>query len=418
MRVVIGVSGGIAAYKVAHLVRFFKERGDAVRVVPTAASLNFVGAATWEALSGEPVSTSVFDGVDEVQHVRLGHEADLVVIAPATADVIARIAAGRADDLLTATVLTATCPIVVAPAMHTEMWNNAATVANVATLRARGLHVMDPAVGRLTGKDTGAGRLPEPQDIGDYALKVLAQVHVQVHASAGSEPFAQPAAQESKSLAGRHVVISAGGTREPLDPVRYLGNNSSGLQGVALAQAALAAGARVTLVAAAMTASAPESVSVVQVGSALEMREAMHNLAPHADVIVMAAAVADFRPAVYEDTKIKKVVGADPQPIALVKNPDILQELTAARVPGQVIVGFAAETGDSTGDVLDHGRAKAVRKQADLLVVNEVGRTKGFGTADNSVVLLDRAGEQVGQVSGTKYEVATAIVAAVAERLV
>lgn len=394
MRVVVGVSGGIAAYKVAHLVRFFKELGHSVKVIPTQASLNFVGAATWEALSGQPVSMSVFDAVDEVQHVRIGQEADLIVIAPATADIVARIAAGRTDDLLTATVLTATCPIVVAPAMHTEMWNNPATAANVATLRARGFHVMDPAVGRLTGKDSGAGRLPEPQDIGAFALDIVGR---------------------TQDLAGMHVVISAGGTREPLDPVRYLGNHSSGLQGTSLARAALERGARVTLVAASITAPVPGNVTVVPAGSALELRERMLELKQDADVIIMTAAVADFRPAHYADAKIKKADGSDELTISLVKNPDILKELTSARrESGQIIVGFAAETGDSQGDVLYHGRNKALRKGADLLVVNEVGEAKGFGTADNSVVILDSEGEPLGETSGTKLEVAHAILDQVA----
>ncbi|WP_435300016.1 bifunctional phosphopantothenoylcysteine decarboxylase/phosphopantothenate--cysteine ligase CoaBC [Timonella sp. A28] len=386
MRLVVGVSGGIAAYKIAFLVRAFKEAGHVVNVVPTQSSLNFVGVATWEALSGNPVHTSVFENVDRVEHVKLGQEADLVVIAPATADVIARIAAGRADDLLTATVLTATSPIIVVPAMHTEMWENQATQDNIATLKRRGIVVMEPAVGRLTGADSGKGRLPDPEDIVDFAFTVMAM---------------------KRDLQGRHVVISAGGTREPIDPVRFLGNNSSGLQGSALAQAALDRGAEVTVVGAAMTASLPERAAVRRVETALEMREELQALAPHADVIIMAAAVADFRPAQFSDSKIKKTQGTEPEPIQLVKNPDILAELVQQRnKKTHVIVGFAAETGDSTGGVLNHGQRKAQRKKADLLVVNEVGSGIGFGTAHNSVVVLDAQGQSIGSAHGTKLEVA------------
>lgn len=393
MRVIVGVSGGIAAYKAAHVVRYFTERGHNVRVIPTESSLNFVGKATWEALTGEPVTTSVFEDVDQVAHVQLGQKADLVVIVPATADLMARIASGRSDDLLTATVLVASCPVVVAPAMHTEMWNNPATVANVETLRSRGVHVIDPAVGRLTGKDSGPGRLPEPDFIANYALEIV---------------------QVPQDLDGKNVVISAGGTHEPLDPVRFLGNNSSGLQGTKLAQAALARGAHVTIVAGVMTAQPPAGAQVVKVRTALEMEAAVTELAPTADVIIMAAAVADFRPAELKESKIKKEEGSAPEPIYLVKNPDILAGLTAHRAnPAQVIVGFAAETGDASGTVLDHGRAKAIRKKADLLVVNEVGDGVGFGTKQNSVIILDAQGSQVSEASGDKLAVSHAILDAV-----
>lgn len=393
MRVVVGVTGGIAAYKVSYVVRRLKEAGHTVRVIPTAASLNFVGAATWEALSGQPVTTSVFEEVDQVSHVRLGHEAELVIVAPATADVISKIATGRSDDLLTATLLTATCPIVVVPAMHTQMWENPATVANVNTLRSRGIEVMEPAVGRLTGKDSGAGRLPEPDDIVAFALS----------------QFDTP-----QDLEGKHVVISAGGTHEPLDPVRYLGNNSSGLQGAMLAQAALSRGAAVTVVAGVMSAPLPAGVEVVSATTAMDMLGAMTQLSKTADVIVMAAAVADFRPAHVGSTKIKKVDGEEPEPIALVKNPDILATLTSARdSDSQVIVGFAAETGDSHASVLEHGRAKALRKKTDLLVVNEVGIGKGFGTSDNSVWIVDANGQVVSEAAGSKLEVSHKILDAV-----
>ena len=390
MRIVLGVSGGIAAYKAAVLLRLLKEAGHSVRVVPTRAALEFVGRPTWEALSGEPATPEVFDDVTGVAHVALGNEADLVVVAPATADLLARAAAGIADDLLTTTLLVARCPVLVAPAMHTQMWEHPATVANVATLRARGVHVLDPAVGRLTGADSGAGRLPDPEEIASAALALL-----------------NPRARD---LAGRHVVVSAGGTREPLDPVRFLGNRSSGRQGIALAAAAAARGAVVTLVAANVALPVGPGVDVVRVETTEQLREAVRAAGKDADAVVMAAAVADFRPAATAAAKIKKRPGAQPPSLELVETPDILAELAALRLrPGQVVVGFAAETGDAEGDVLEHGRAKARRKGADLLVVNAVGEGLGFGTADNDVVILDSAGDEVARASGSKDEVGHAV---------
>ena len=399
--VVLGVAGGIAAYKAASLLRILTEAGHRVRVVPTEAALRFVGSATWEALSGRPVATSVWDDVHEVPHVRLGQEADVVVVAPATADLLARAAHGRADDLLTSVLLAARCPVVMAPAMHTEMWLHPATAANVATLRGRGVVVLDPADGRLTGADTGAGRLPEPE--------VLAQVALRVLERGPADP----------DLAGRHVVVSAGGTREPLDPVRYLGNRSSGRQGFALAMTAAARGARVTLVAANSELPTPAGVRRVDVGTARELRVAVREAAAGADVVVMAAAVADFRPTAESSSKIKKTDDPDEAPtIELVRNPDILAELAAVRLrAGQVVVGFAAETGDADGDVLTHARAKLERKGCDLLVVNEVGAGKGFGTADNSVVVLDAAGGEKVVGPASKADVADAVWDAVATRL-
>jgi phosphopantothenoylcysteine decarboxylase/phosphopantothenate--cysteine ligase len=396
MRILLGVSGGIAAYKAVLLLRLLREQGHAVRVVPTASALRFVGAPTFEALSGEPVTTEVFEDVDRVQHVALGQGADLVVVAPATADLLARAAAGRADDLLTTTLLTVSCPVVMAPAMHTEMWEHPATRANVATLRARGVVVVEPASGRLTGADTGPGRLPEPEEIARVALDVVE---------------ARPAAD----LAGRHVVVSAGGTREPIDPVRFIGNRSSGRQGVALAVAALARGARVTLVAANLAGDllAPvraRGAEVVEVSTTAELRSAVRGAATTADVVVMAAAVADFRPVAPPAAKIKKVAGRSPAPIELVENPDVLAELAAERLrAGQVVVGFAAETGDDDGTVLEHGRAKARRKGADLLVVNAVGHAVGFGTDDNEVTVVDGAGATVATAAGSKRVVADAV---------
>jgi len=389
VRIVLGVAGGIAAYKAAHVLRSFTEAGHDVRVVPTRAALEFVGRATWEALSGHPVTSEVFDDVPEVAHVRLGRQADLVVVAPATADLLARAASGRADDLLAATLLTATCPVLMAPAMHTEMWQHPATRANVATLRERGVHVLDPDSGRLTGADSGPGRLPEPDAIAATALALV-------------DPEGKPRPQD---LAGRTVVVSAGGTREPLDPVRFLGNRSSGKQGVALARTAQARGARVTLVAANLTVRPPAGVRVVEVETTAELQDAVRAAAADADVVVMAAAVADFRPATGSAHKIKKQPDGSVPPLALVQNPDVLAGLVAdpPRADGrQVVVGFAAETGDDTGGVLDHGRAKARRKGADLLAVNAVGGGRGFGSEQNALTILDRDGEVVATAEGSK----------------
>ncbi|UKJ64741.1 bifunctional phosphopantothenoylcysteine decarboxylase/phosphopantothenate--cysteine ligase CoaBC [Cellulosimicrobium cellulans] len=415
MRIVLGVSGGVAAYKAVLLLRLLREQGHRVRVVPTASALRFVGAPTWEALSGEPATDQVFEDVEHVPHVALGQGADLVVVAPATADLLARAASGRADDLLTSTLLTARCPVVMAPAMHTEMWEHPATRANVATLRERGVHVIEPASGRLTGADTGPGRLPEPDEIARVALAVAE--------GSGDGPRVEGAAA-GRDLAGRRVVVSAGGTREPIDPVRFIGNRSSGRQGVELARAARARGAHVTLVAANL---APDVAALVQgaglgdvvaVETTAQLREAVRAAAASADVVVMAAAVADFRPAHAPGAKIKKVPGRGPEPIALVENPDVLAELAHDRLrAGQVVVGFAAETGDADGSVLDHGRAKARRKGADLLVVNAVGEGLGFGVDANDVTVVDGAGEVVATAGGTKRAVADAVWDVVAGRV-
>ncbi|MFE2171228.1 bifunctional phosphopantothenoylcysteine decarboxylase/phosphopantothenate--cysteine ligase CoaBC [Streptomyces sp. NPDC059447] len=396
-KVVLGVSGGIAAYKACELLRRLTESGHDVRVVPTAASLNFVGEATWAALSGNPASTEVWESVHEVPHVRIGQGADLVVVAPATADMLAKAAHGLADDLLTNTLLTARCPVVFAPAMHTEMWEHPATQENVATLRRRGALVIEPAVGRLTGKDTGKGRLPDPEEIFEVCRQVLRR-----------------GATAERDLAGRHVVVSAGGTREPLDPVRFLGNRSSGKQGYALARTAVARGARVTLVAANTALADPAGVDVVRVGTAVQLREAVLKAASEADAVVMAAAVADFRPAEYAGGKIKKKDGEDPAPVALVRNPDVLAEVSADRArEGQVVVGFAAET----DDVLANGRAKLRRKGCDLLVVNEVGEAKTFGSEENEAVVLGSDGSELQVPYGPKEVLADVIWDQVADRL-
>jgi phosphopantothenoylcysteine decarboxylase/phosphopantothenate--cysteine ligase len=391
-RVVLGVAGGIAAYKACLLLRLLTETGHDVTVVPTASALEFVGAPTWAALSGKPVTWSVWDGVESVPHVRLGREADLVVVAPATADLLARAAHGLADDLLANTLLTARCPVLVAPAMHTEMWLHPATRSNVDTLRSRGVVVLEPASGRLTGADSGPGRLPEPDAIFAAALALLRR------GAAGAD------------LAGRQVVVSAGGTREPLDPVRFLGNRSSGRQGHALAAAAAARGARVTLVAANTELPDPAGVAVVRVGTAEQLRQAMHAAATGADAVVMAAAVADFRPAEVATSKIKKSEDpADAPHLRLVRTADVLAELVAKRAPGQVVVGFAAETGDAAGGVLEHARAKLARKGCDLLVVNDVSGGAVFGHARNAVTILDAGGRAREVPEDSKEAVADAV---------
>ncbi|MCX4397886.1 MULTISPECIES: bifunctional phosphopantothenoylcysteine decarboxylase/phosphopantothenate--cysteine ligase CoaBC [unclassified Streptomyces] len=395
-KVVLGVSGGIAAYKACELLRRLTESGHDVRVVPTESSLHFVGAATWSALSGHPVSTEVWNDVHEVPHVRIGQGADLVVVAPATADMLAKAAHGLADDLLTNTLLTARCPVVFAPAMHTEMWEHPATQENVATLRRRGAVVIEPAVGRLTGVDTGKGRLPDPGEIFEVCRRVLARGPV------------------GPDLAGRHVVISAGGTREPLDPVRYLGNRSSGKQGYALARTAVARGARVTLVEANTGLPDPAGADVLRAGTAVQLREAVLKAAADADVVVMAAAVADFRPAEYATGKIKKKDGQEPAPITLVRNPDILAEVAGERArPGQIVVGFAAET----DNVLANGREKLRRKGCDLLVVNEVGERRTFGSEENEAVVLAADGGETQVPYGPKEALADTVWDLVSSRL-
>ena len=395
--VVVGVSGGIAAYKACELIRRLKESGADVTVVPTLAALRFVGEATFAALSGNPVHTDVWADVHEVPHVTLGRRADAVVVAPATADLLARAATGRSDDLLTATLLTTRAPVIMAPAMHTEMWEHAATQANVATLRSRGVVVLEPAVGRLTGPDTGKGRLPEPETIAAVVLQALRR------------------GRTAPDLAGRHVVVSAGGTREPLDPVRFLGNRSTGIQGYALAAMAAGRGARVTLVSANVELPDPAGVDVVRVGTAREMREAVLAAAAAADAVVMAAAVADYAPEAVGESKRKKD-GSKPT-IALVENPDILRELVAGRRPGQIIVGFAAETGDAEHTVLEYAQRKLAAKGCDLLVVNDVSGVEGFGSATNTVTILTAKGSQQAFPQMDKAAVADAVWDAVTEVL-
>jgi len=417
-RVVLGVGAGIAAYKSCELLRLLTESGHQVRVVPTPDALRFVGEATWAALSGQPVTTDVWTGVSEVPHVRIGQDADLVLVAPATADLLARAAAGMAGDLLTATLLTALCPVLDAPAMHTEMWEHPATQANVALLRRRGAIVMEPAVGRLTGRDSGPGRLPEPAGIFAVATRLLARGAV--------GPW-------TADLAGRRVVISAGGTREEIDPVRFIGNWSTGTQGYALASTAVARGAEVTVVAANVALPDPAGTKVTRVVSAREMHDAVLAAAETADAVVMAAAVADYRPAARSAAKIKKD-GQPPEPLRLTENPDILAGLATARnareaarsahdperaglVPPppahQVLVGFAAETDTSP----EQARAKLERKGCDLLVVNPVGNGLGFGTPDNEAVVYGADGTVTLVSRGPKEALADVVWNLVAARL-
>lgn len=461
MRIIVGIGGGIAAYKAAMLLRLFAKNGDEVIAMPTPNATKFVGVPTLEALSGNPVSTDVFDRVPEVNHVRQAEQADAVVIAPATADLLARLAAGRADDLLSSTVLTTHAPVILAPAMHTQMWEHPATQANVQTLRSWGYHVIEPAIGRLTGPDSGPGRMPEPEDIFAVALDVIerfpkGQVHpVYTPGYAPTEPLytgteqermaaarqatltsallgqgesgqvADASADDSGPLSGRLVVITAGGTREALDPVRFLGNRSTGKQGVALAEAARDLGATVHLIGANLEVPAPEGVQVTRVVSALELREATLEASAAVDVLIMSAAVADFRPAEFAEFKIKKSADSEDAPvIQLVRNPDILREVVVrrqqAREAGEstlgpkLIVGFAAETGSAEKTPLELGREKLQRKGTDFLAVNTVGVNRGFGTDDNTITLLSTLNDEAPVFSGSKKELSVRLLEHVA----
>ena len=452
-RIVVGVSGSISAYKATFIIRQLRAAGHEVKVVASAAALKFIGESTLAALSGAPVASQLFSDAGAVEHVAIAEWAQLLLIAPASADLIAKLAVGRADDMLTTTALTTTAPIIISPAMHTQMWQHPATVANVETLRSRGVKVIEPASGRLTGKDCGPGRLPEPEQIVAQALEFLHQSeHPQAASNGGgaqvvdavqnqgepsqdqpgqNQPDQDLAAQDlqfSQDLAGKHFVISAGGTREAIDPVRFLGNRSSGRQGTALARAAVERGAHVTLVAAnieaALLAQLPEQVEVVKVVSALQLRDAVHEAGRSAQVIVMCAAVADFRPKTYAGFKLKKSAGnvesggSESYTLELVENPDILAGLAAQRLnESQVIVGFAAETGDEHTSALEYGRRKALKKGADLLAVNTVGATSGFGNVANEIHILDSHGQQVGHSAGSKLHVARDLVELIAQRL-
>jgi len=457
-RIVVGVSGSISAYKATFIIRQLRAAGHEVKVVASAAALKFIGESTLAALSGAPVASQLFSDAGAVEHVAIAEWAQLLLIAPASADLIAKLAVGRADDMLTTTALTTTAPIVISPAMHTQMWQHPATVANVEILRSRGVKVIEPASGRLTGKDSGPGRLPEPEQIVAQALEFLRQSeHSKAASNSGGAQVVdavqnqgegrlsygqlsqdgpsqdqlspdrhQLSQDRPKDLAGKHFVISAGGTREAIDPVRFLGNRSSGLQGIALARAAVERGAHVTLVAAnieaALLAQLPEQVEVVKVVSALQLRDAVHEAGHSAQVIIMCAAVADFRPKTYAGFKLKKSTDSGETDksytLELVENPDILAGLASQRLnKGQVIVGFAAETGDEHTSALEYGRRKALKKGADLLAVNTVGATSGFGDVANEIHVLDSHGQQVGHSAGSKLQVARDLVELIAQRL-
>lgn len=422
LTIVVGVTGGIAAYKAVGVIRALVLEGHSVHVVATEAALRFVGRPTLEAISRNPVATDLYEGVAEVRHVAIGQSADLIVIAPATANTLAKLAAGLADDLLGNTVLASTAPLVVAPAMHTEMWRNPATVANVATLRSRGVTVVGPASGQLTGADSGPGRMEEPDVIVRAALRA-AGISPRLAVSAVPEPVADVVVLSERrraneasrlprggvDLAGKRIVVTAGGTREPLDPVRFLGNRSSGRQGVAVAAAAQARGADVVLIAAHLEVDPPEGVEVVEVQTALELQEAVTEAARSADVVVMTAAVADYRPAVTRDSKIKKSEAGDTLSIDLVANPDILAGLSSERRDGQVVVGFAAETEPDPSTLIELGRTKLAAKGSDFLVLNQVGWEQGFATESNEVVVLRKGGDIVMEASGSKLSVADRI---------
>ncbi|GEK85748.1 bifunctional phosphopantothenoylcysteine decarboxylase/phosphopantothenate--cysteine ligase CoaBC [Microbacterium aerolatum] len=391
MNIVVGVTGGIAAYKTVQLVRLLIKAGHEVTVIPTEDALRFVGLPTWEAISRNTVTTSVHDDVAKVRHVALGQAADLVIVAPATANTIAKMTAGLADDLLGTTLLATTAPVAIAPAMHTEMWRHPSTQANIQTLRERGVHILGPAEGELTGGDSGPGRMREPEDLFADALALLAP----------------------QDLAGTRVAISAGGTREPIDPVRFLGNRSSGRQGVALAAEAAARGARVTLVAANISADVLAAaqhplIEVRTVGTAAELGEAMQDAAASAGIVIMAAAVADYRPASASDQKLTKEESVLDR-IDLVENEDIVAGLAASRPDGQVIVAFAAETLTDADARRERARRKRERKGVDLLAVNLANAEHGFESADNAIEVIGEGGAVVASGEGSKREVSRAI---------
>lgn len=434
MNIVLGVTGGIAAYKAVALARLLVEQGHEVHVVPTEDALRFVGRPTWEAISRHPVTASVHEDVPEVRHVALGQRADLVVVAPATANTLARMTAGLADDLLGTTLLATRAPVLVAPAMHTEMWQHAATQDNVAILRSRGVHFAGPESGRLTGDDSGPGRMSEPEaiaariaelfDDGPLASDEPVELEAPPIPRSAEHADVPPLPAQTGDLDGVRLLVTAGGTREPIDPVRYIGNRSSGRQGVAVAAAAADRGAKVVLLAANIDAAiladleGRPAVRVVPVETAAELEHAAHAAASGAEVVVMAAAVSDYRVADVADRKIRKEDRPGEAPtIALVENPDILVELVNARRSGQVIVGFAAETVEDEDELLERGRRKAARKGVDLLAVNAVGWAEGFESDENTLHVLDADGNVVRVASGTKCEAADGLLDAILEEL-
>ena len=394
--IVVGVTGGVAAFKAPIVVRECQRAGHDVYVAATRASLDFVGRSTWEGITSRQVAVDIA-GEGRAEHVELARVADLIIVVPATANSLARLAAGFADDMVSLTVLASDAPVVVAPAMHSNMWLAPATQANVKTLRERGVHVIDPASGALGSGDSGVGRLPEPVEIARVALELLDSRN-----------------QSLQVLAGRTVVVTAGGTREPIDPVRFLGNQSSGRQGLAIASAAARAGASVRVIAAniesALLEALPTGVQVTRVGSALQMREALIDQVADADALVMTAAVADFRPEATSESKMKKDPSTEDAPtIRLVRNPDILAEVAHGDQRPPLVVGFAAETGTDE-EILAYGADKAARKGADFICLNRVGESVGFGDVPNDIRLLDASGHIAGRYVGSKDEVAAGLV--------
>jgi len=381
--VVLGVGAGIAAYKACDLLRRLQDLGFQVTVVPTNSSLNFVGKATWEALSGRAVKTEVWEGTQSVSHVALADSSDLIIIAPATADLIARISSGRADDLLTTTVLATDAPVLVVPSMHPGMYLNPATQRNLRTLIERGFYVMEPDTGRLTGKDSGIGRFPETGRILDEVSRI---------------------SKMTSKLLGRRVLITAGGTMEPIDPVRFIGNRSSGRQGLAIAYEALREGAEVTVISGMTEEYVLPGVKRIDVRTADEMREAVLSELPSADALVMSAAVADARPSNASQEKIAK---SDYSMIDLEKNPDILLEASKNRLPHQVLIGFAAETGES---IREKGLRKLHSKGVDMLYVTDVSQGRVFGESETTGLLLTKRGEEWQFNSADKHEVGRRIV--------
>ena len=389
MRVVLGVTGGIAAYKATGIIRQLTEAGHDVKVIPTANALRFIGATTLEALSHNSVDPDLYTDVESVKHVELGQSADLIIVAPATAAFLARMASGLADDLLMNTILASKAPILVAPAMHTEMWQNGATMANVATLRSRGIEVLEPAVGRLTGADSGPGRLPEPEEIVAAALALAAP----------------------QDLAGKRLLITAGGTQEPIDPVRFLGNHSSGKQGIALATEASARGAAVTLIAANVSEPIPALHKLVRVSTAAELAQAVSVELANSDAVIMAAAVADFRVESAAETKLKRSELGNEINLKLVANPDILAGLVK-RVEAEGLevttVGFAAETSASQNELQKLAENKLEAKGCDILVANNVSAGAVFGADENSVLVLTKSGSVTAR-DGSKRAIAAHI---------
>ena len=397
MRVIVGVTGGIAAYKATSIIRLLTEAGHTVKVIPTENALRFIGATTLEALSHNSVDPDLYTDVASVKHVQLGKEADLIIVAPATASFLARFAAGIADDLLGNTLLVSTAPILLAPAMHTEMWNNAATIANVAQLRARGVAVLEPDTGRLTGEDTGPGRLPEAEDIVAAALELVAP----------------------QVLAGVKILISAGGTQEPIDPVRFIGNRSSGKQGLALASEAVKRGALVTLIAANLPETPIAVHKLIRVGTTAELEQAVNSELASSDVLVMAAAVSDYRVEKVSATKIKKDETGSVLDLKLVQNPDVLAsavQQVALQGLNCLTVGFAAETAMSVENLTRLAQQKLISKGCDVIVANNVTDGAVFGSDENDILILTKSGTATGR-SGSKQATANQILDVIENQL-